>query len=140
MRTRFCLGLGAAVLVATTASAAAPIEGMWHTPVHNGIIEIAPCGVAECGRVVTSDKLKADPNMKDANNKDPSLRDRPIHGLTLLNGFAGGPKEYKGGTAYNPEDGATYHGSLTLIDPNTLKVTGCIIFPLCRTQTWTRVN
>lgn len=140
MHSGFALGLVAALSVAGLAHAASPIDGRWQTPVKNGVIEIAPCGDALCGRVVTSDVIKADPGMKDVNNKDAALRDRPIKGLLTLKGFTGGPKEWKGGTAYNPDDGGTYKGSLTLVDANTLKVTGCIVFPLCKTQTWTRAN
>jgi uncharacterized protein (DUF2147 family) len=140
MRSGFWFALTAIVSVAGAAQAASPIDGRWQTPVQAGVIEIAPCGEALCGRVITSDVIKADPGKKDINNKDVALRDRPIKGLLTLKGFTGGPKRWTGGTAYNPDDGGTYKGSLTLVDTNTLKVTGCIVFPLCKTQTWTRAN
>jgi uncharacterized protein (DUF2147 family) len=136
----FWFGLVSAVSVAGMAHAASPIEGRWLTPVQHGVIEITTCGDTICGHVVSSDTLKADPSLKDVHNKDAALRARPVKGLTMLAGFTGGPKEWKGGTAYNPDDGNTYKGSLTLADANTLKVTGCVVFPLCKTQTWTRAN
>ena len=37
-------------------------------------------------------------------------------------------------------DGRTYKGSMKLLNPNQLKLTGCIIAPLCKTQTWTRIR
>jgi uncharacterized protein (DUF2147 family) len=140
MRSGFWFGLIAAVSVAGAAHATSPIEGRWLTPVQHGVIEITACGETICGHVVSSDHIKSDPGLKDSHNKDAALRDRPVKGLTMLAGFTGGPKEWKGGTAYNPDDGNTYKGSLTLADPNTLKVTGCVVFPLCKTQTWTRAN
>jgi uncharacterized protein (DUF2147 family) len=136
----FWFGLASAVSVGGVAHAASPIEGRWLTPVQHGVIEITTCGDTICGHVVSSDTLKADPSLKDVHNKDAALRARPVKGLTMLAGFTGGPKEWKGGTAYNPDDGNTYKGSLTLADANTLKVTGCVVFPLCKTQTWTRAN
>jgi uncharacterized protein (DUF2147 family) len=136
----FWFGLATAASVAGMAHAASPIEGRWLTPVHHGVIEITSCGDTICGRVVSSDSIKADPSLKDLHNKDAALRTRPVKGMTMLAGFTGGPKEWKGGTAYNPDDGNTYKGSLTLADANTLKVTGCVVFPLCKTQTWTRAN
>lgn len=140
MRRRVLFGLIAAVSGAGAAHAASPIEGRWLTPVQHGLIEITSCGETICGRVVSSDRIKADPSLKDSENKDVTLRGRPIKGLTMLAGFTGGPTEWKGGTAYNPDDGHTYKGTLTLAGPNTLKVTGCVVFPLCKTQTWTRAN
>jgi uncharacterized protein (DUF2147 family) len=140
MRKGFWFGLASAVSVGGVAHAASPIEGRWLTPVQHGVVEITACGEAICGRVLSSDTLKADPALKDIHNKDAALRTRSVKGMTMLAGFTGGPKEWKGGTAYNPDDGNTYKGSLTLADANTLKVTGCVVFPLCKTQTWTRAN
>ncbi len=130
----------ALALMATPALAAAPIEGMWNTPVEHGVIEIYKCGEAFCGHVVNSDIIKANPNQTDERNHDSSLRSRPLKGLVILNGFTGGPKEWKGGSVYNPEDGGTYHGSIVVEDADTLKLTGCIIVPLCKTQVWHRAK
>jgi len=58
----------------------------------------------------------------------------------FLTGFSGGPKVWKGGKIYNPEDGNTYQGTITLVDDNTLNLRGCVIFPLCKTQTWSRLK
>ncbi len=58
----------------------------------------------------------------------------------MLFGLTGGPKDWTGGTVYNPEDGNSYKASLTLVDANTVKITGCLVTPLCRSQTWVRAN
>jgi uncharacterized protein (DUF2147 family) len=135
----------AGVLAASTSAAAARAaavgpEGLWNTPEHHGVVEVYDCGPGICARIVTSDNLKRDPTEKDVKNKDPALRDRPVKGLTVISDFKGGPSEWKDGHAYDPDDGGTYHGSMKLVTPDTIRLTGCIVFPLCRTDTWTRVH
>jgi uncharacterized protein (DUF2147 family) len=134
--------LGAALLVSISAAraAAAGPEGFWATPEHHGVVEVYDCGAAICARIVTSDNLRRDPTEKDLKNKDPALRDRPLKGLTVMTDFKGGPEEWKDGRAYDPDDGGTYHGSMKLVAPDVIRLKGCIVFPLCRTDTWTRVH
>jgi len=132
---------GLAILgLAGAAQAAEGPEGLWNTPVHHGVVEVYDCGDAICAKIVTSDTLKRDPAEKDVKNKDPALRDRPLKGLTVMSNFKGGPTEWTDGRAYNPADGGDYRGSMKLMDPDTIRLTGCIIFPLCQSQTWTRVH
>jgi uncharacterized protein (DUF2147 family) len=130
----------AALASATAAQAASPAEGLWKTPTRGGEVRIAECGAALCGTLVTSDNIKANPALADDKNKDASLRGRLLKDLPMLQGFTGGPAEWKGGTVYNPEDGGTYKGTIKLTGADTLKLTGCIVFPLCKTQTWTRIR
>ncbi len=122
------------------AAAASPIAGVWRTASGDALIEVYDCGDKVCGRIKESDKLKANPNLTDDRNPDPALRGRPGKGMQMMQGFAGGPVEWKGGKIYNPEDGKTYSGSLRLASPDVLKLSGCILYPLCRTQTWTRAR
>lgn len=137
---RAILAAAVAALIATPALAEAPIEGLWNTPEHGGQVRIFGCGDSFCGKVVSSDRFASNPNLTDEKNKDAALRNRPLKGLQILSGFSGGPSEWKGGSVYNPEDGGTYHGTIKLADPDTLKLTGCIIVPLCKTQTWHRAK
>ena len=125
---------------AAPAFAASPAEGLWLTPTHNGQVQISQCGQALCGKLLTSDRIKADPNLKDVENKDAAQRGRLLKDLPLLQGFTGGPSQWKGGSVYNPEDGGTYKGTIKMLNPDQLKLTGCIVFPLCKTQTWNRVK
>ena len=130
-----------ALLAVAPAYAASPAEGLWRSPTHNGEILISTCDQgALCGKLVTSDRIKADPNIADVLNKDASLRPRLLKDMPMLNGFTGGPTEWKGGSVYNPDDGGTYKGSIKQVDANTLKLTGCIVWPLCKTETWVRIR
>lgn len=114
--------------------------GRWKTETRNAIVEIQRCGASICGRVLTSDALRADPNFKDKNNRDPALRNRPVRGMQILSGFAQSGKSWTGGTIYNAEDGKTYAASITLANANQLNLRGCVLKFFCKTQTWTRVR
>ena len=128
------------VIVATSANAASPADGLWLTPEKHGVVEVYDCGQAICARIVTSDPLKVNPQEKDVRNKDAALRSRPMKGLVVISGMTGGPAVWKGGHAYNPDDGRIYTGSLHLVNPDTLSMTGCVVFPLCRSERWKRAN
>jgi uncharacterized protein (DUF2147 family) len=144
--TRPLLALSVLLLLAagapspTTAAGAASPVGLWRTGDNHGLVEVYACGGAICGRILSSDEIKGDPTLKDVNNREPALRNRPLKGLVFMTGFAGGPPRWSGGALYRPSNGGTYHGSIELTDANTLKLKGCIIAPLCASQTWTRVR
>jgi len=129
------------VLLAGASGAAADgYVGRWKTPGNGGIVEISRCGGSLCGRLLTSDRLKREPDLRDARNKDASLRERRIQGVTLLSGFTAGAAGWTNGRVYNPEDGGTYRASLTLKGPGVLEVKGCLTDFLCKTQRWTRLS
>ncbi|MFG1212288.1 DUF2147 domain-containing protein [Xanthobacter flavus] len=144
MRTTLTAALAAACLLATstlvTPAFAADPTGLWLTPTRSGQVEISKCGNGLCGRLVSSEGLKADPALKDVNNSNANLRGRALKGLTILTGFSGGPQEWTGGSIYNAEDGKTYSGTITMDGDNTLKLRGCVVVPLCKTQVWTRLR
>ncbi|MCG5233672.1 DUF2147 domain-containing protein [Xanthobacter oligotrophicus] len=139
MRLRLFAGIAIAGLFCAPALAADPV-GLWQTPSRGGQVEISKCGASLCGRLVSSEGIKADPALKDVNNANAALRSRPVKGVTILTGFSGGPKEWSGGSIYNAEDGKTYSGSITLDGDDTLKLRGCVVAPLCKTQVWTRLR
>jgi uncharacterized protein (DUF2147 family) len=93
-----------------------------------------------CGTLMTSNAIKASPSAKDVENKEEGLRSRPLRGLTMLSGFSGGPDKWRDGKLYNPADGKTYSGTMTLVSGDQLELQGCVIRPLCRTSTWTRIR
>ena len=132
------LALSAAVAAVATPAFASDITGRWLTP-SKGEVEIYRCGAALCGRLLGSPRLAREPHLTDALNKDAAKRGRKIKGMTLLEGFSGGPSEFRGGRLYNPEDGNTYTGTITVVDGDTLKLKGCVVAPLCKTQVWKRM-
>ncbi len=132
--------LFALALAATSPSPAPSVFGVWKTPVDAGVIRIAPCGARLCGAVVSSARLRVAPDQKDVRNRDPALRGRAIRGLTILEATAQGPGRWGAGWIYNPDDGGTYKASIEMVSPDRLHLKGCIVAPLCRTQTWTRAR
>lgn len=134
------LAAAALVFAIATPAMAADIVGRWRTPGNGGEVELYKCGAAICGKLISSAHLVKEPGALDSKNKDGSLHGRKLKGLTFLTGFTGGPTEWKGGKVYNPEDGNTYAGTITATDENTLKLKGCVVAPLCKTQVWTRIR
>ncbi len=131
----------ATMLAAAAMGPAAPgVAGRWMTETRHGVVEITPCGASICGRLIDSDNIRADPQRRDIHNQDPAQRQRPLKGLMMLQGFHGAASQWDGGSVYNPDDGGTYHGTLTIVDATTLKVRGCIVWPLCKSQVWKRVS
>jgi len=134
----------AAVLTAAAALAAPAFAGdptgLWQTPTNGGQVRITRCGQALCGTLVTSNTIRANPGVLDEHNSDQSLRGRTLRNLPMLRGFTGGPTEWRNGSVYNPADGRTYRGTITMDGDNTLRLRGCVVAPLCRTQTWTRIQ
>lgn len=132
--------IGVSLLAAAAAVSPDSAIGRWRTETRNGIVEVERCGASICGRLMSSDGLRTNPNMLDINNKDVGLRGRRLMNLQVLGGFTRGDGEWSGGTIYNGEDGGTYKATVTPIDADHLKVKGCIIWPLCKSQTWTRIR
>lgn len=131
----------AAFLLCSGASAAAsapdstpstPI-GVWLFQNNRFAIEINPCGDKLCGKVSW---LKAPLDAQglprsDSMNTDPTLRSRPVMGLTILNGLhrlADGT--WEGGEIYNPDDGAHYEASMSMNNDGTLRVCAYLGIPM----------
>lgn len=128
------------LLLLAPAPVADSVVGRWKTETRGGVVEIQRCGKSVCGRLLTSEHLRTNPDLRDANNKDAALRARPLRNLQILSGFSWNAGAWDGGKIYNAEDGRTYSAKITVSDLNTLKLRGCVFVPLCKTQTWTRVR
>jgi uncharacterized protein (DUF2147 family) len=127
------------------------IVGAWNTQEHDAVIEIFRCGEKYCGRIKwlrEPNYTAADNNGKeglpkaDDNNPAQELRDRPLVGLEMMFDFTyTGKNIWKEGRIYNPENGKTYHGIITLVSPNTLHLRGFFLVSLLgRTTEWTRAD
>lgn len=141
-RNSAILALAAGLGLAAPAHAANPdsVIGTWRTPSKNGTVEISSCGASICGRLINSENITKNPDLRDVNNKDEAKRSRKLKGLQIIGGFERDGSKWESGTIYNPEDGGTYKATITQTGPDSLKLKGCIVWPLCKTQTWTRIK
>ena len=131
-----------ALLVASTAAAAAGPEGVWATPNDQARVRIQSCAEGLCGDIVwLRDPFDEQGRPKrDRHNEDEAQRERPILGLPMLRGFrAAGPERWGNGRIYNPEDGRTYRAELHLGAADLLSVSGCVLI-FCKAQDWRRVD
>lgn len=134
------MAVAAVLVLSATAARASEVTGQWRTPIDQGVVRIEPCGADICARSVSSARLAAHPDQTDARNRDPALRGRLIRGLLLFRLRPTGEGQWGDGLIYNPNDGGSYQGTVRLDAPGRLKVTGCVVAPLCRTQTWVRLD
>ena len=84
-------------------------------------IGIQPCGGALCGAVVWS-------------------KEGGELGTQILRSMKPAGQNKWEGTIFDPSSGRTYQSSITLQNPNTLRVEGCVLGFLCGGQTWTRAR
>jgi uncharacterized protein (DUF2147 family) len=136
--------LGAIALAVPDASAAATPVGLWYAEGGAARVAIEPCGNELCGRVVwLRSPLDEDGcALRDRHNHDPTLRDRFIIGLQILDGLRSRPDtSWDGGTIYDPASGNRYTCNLTLEGDDRLRLRGYVGIPLLgRTTTWIRVG
>ncbi len=132
-------GALALLCLSATNAWAADATGLWRTQTA-GEVEIYHCGAALCGKLVNSPRLRADPALKDFRNKDAALRGRSLKGMVMIQGLHGGPTSWSDGQLYNPEDGNTYSGALTLLPNGQVQLKGCALMVLCKTQVWNRIR
>jgi uncharacterized protein (DUF2147 family) len=122
---------------ATVYAQPASIAGRWTTQSKDAIIEIAPCGVNMCGRIIRF--LVPPPNgndQKDVNNSNPKLRERKLLGMPVLQSLSPQGKEWKG-TIYDPRSGKSYRSVVFLTKKGTLSVKGCL-GPICSGESWSK--
>ncbi|HET7192410.1 MAG TPA: DUF2147 domain-containing protein [Pseudolabrys sp.] len=129
----FCL---AGLVFAQPASISPPDPtGEWLVAKRIARIKIVDCS----GRLWGVVSWEAQPGT-DTKNPDPNLRSRPTLGMPILLGMTPSHANQWEGQIYNSEDGNTYSASITLSDPNTLRVQGCVLGFLCGGENWTRVE
>ena len=138
------------LLTSTTAFGAGPsdILGIWKTEMGESKVEIFRCGEKICGKIVWLKNPKyIDSNdgqvgtpIIDRKNPDPTLRNRPLIGLKIMDGFTKqGDNTWGKGTCYDPKSGNAYRGKIHLPSPDRLELRGYIGIPLFgRTSVWTR--
>lgn len=139
MKCKILAACAVFLCVASGALAEVPadrVAGVWLVQSKDGKFEIRRCGESLCGKLIDGSKI----TMRDKNNKNPDLRERPLKGLLMMQGYklSKDGARWVDGQIYNPEDGNSYRSILEAGADDVLKVKGCL-GPFCQTQTWTRV-
>ncbi|MGA3002006.1 MAG: DUF2147 domain-containing protein [Acetobacteraceae bacterium] len=129
--TIFALGLIASAALATRTPS--PV-GAWSTANGHGVIEIARCGDALCGRIVGVERRPGDPIPTDVYGRSQC-------GLTIITNEKLDTDGTWLGEVTDPRDGGTYRAKLWLDEAGDLNLRGFIGIPqLGATQTWHRFN
>ncbi len=126
-------------------AASADPTGYWMKPdaERESKIQVFKCGTSKtqlCAKIIW---LK-EPNdsrgkpLHDIRNEDPSMRDRPIVGLTIFTALSPSAPSTWTGSIYNPEDGHTYSATLTLVSRRQILLRGCKAWLLCGEKQWLR--
>ncbi|MGA9603478.1 MAG: DUF2147 domain-containing protein [Methyloceanibacter sp.] len=139
----------AAMIVPCSQSHAATADptGYWYKPdaERESKIQVFKCGSGKsqlCAKIIwlkdpTDSKGKA---LHDIRNEDPSMRDRPIVGLTIFAGLMPSAPATWTGKIYNPEDGHTYAATLTMMSRTQITLRGCKAWLLCGEKQWLRTS
>lgn len=111
------IGLASFAVPGTAVSAVFSPAGAWLIGGTGAAVQIFDCNGRLCGQIawlrVARDNLGR--LSRDGNNPNPAFRQRPLCGLTVLQGLKpAGPDRWNGGSLYNPDDGKTYSVSAEL--------------------------
>ncbi|MDB5616128.1 DUF2147 domain-containing protein [Tardiphaga sp.] len=140
-RSLACWGLVlTAGFVAVGVSPAFAMDPTGDWQVEDGVANIR---VAECnGSMWGAVSWEKTPGGVDKNNPDVSKRTRPTLGMATLIDMKKKPKvEEWNGKVYDARDsGKLYSASIRPKGPDELEIEGCLVWPLCGSQTWTRVG
>ena len=123
----------ATVLIIGGAQAAPAPVGRWLTEDRGGVIEIAPCGEALCGRIVgMTEPVRPDGSVQT------DIKGRPKCGLTILQRATQTKPGQWSGHITNPDDGTDWGCELSVDAAGRLHLRGYLLVPLLgETQTWT---
>ena len=137
------------IMATAYATEADDILGVWNNQEKDAKIEIQKCGDKYCGKIVwlkvpnypegSVEGIPGTPKV-DRNNPDKALRKLPIIGLQIVHDFSyAGENNWTDGRVYDPKNGRTYSGKLTLVSPTQLNLRGFIGISLIgRTAVWTK--
>jgi uncharacterized protein (DUF2147 family) len=120
-----------AALAIAAASSSDGIEGHWLHPERTVIVRLAPCGEAMCGTVTwASDQAK-----RSARKGVDDLV-----GARLLTNFKQRSNGDWRGSIFVPDLNIRASGKIRALDANRLKVSGCVLGVVCKSQVWTRTD
>jgi Uncharacterized protein conserved in bacteria len=132
-----------ALAVTSGTALAADPQGVWLTQDKDAVLTIAACNGLLCGRVIWLESA-TEPNGSlrlDQYNPDPEKQGQGVCGLVVINDLRPSGQDTWEGSVYDPRDGKTYSGSVTVLSDDSLSVRAYIALPIFgRNETWTRVS
>ena len=151
MKTSLTLLFIAVVAVLPCLGAADDVVGVWYNQEKDAKIQIERCGDKYCGKVVWLKEPNYPPGSKegtpgtpklDNNNPDPALKKTPRLGLEIMHDFQfAGDNVWKDGKVYDPKNGKTYSGKITMVSPTELDLRGFVgVSIFGRTAKWTKAD
>jgi uncharacterized protein (DUF2147 family) len=123
------LAIGMIVSSASASPAPSPL-GTWSTANGHGVVAIAPCGDAFCGKIVGIDRKLAEPMPMDVHGHSQCV-------LTIITNQRRKADGTWLGEITDPPDGSTYQATFRLVEDGNLHLRGFIGIPLLgATQIW----
>ena len=123
------LTMGPSMLSASATPTTSP-AGTWLTANGHGVIAIAQCGDALCGRIVGIDREPTEPMPTDVHGRSQC-------GLTIITNERPTGDGTWLGEITDPRDGSTYQAKLWLDEDGNLRLRGFIGIPMLgSTQIW----
>jgi uncharacterized protein (DUF2147 family) len=116
-----CAGLLMLVINGRPASSEVP-DGTWLFA-NRVAVEVFDCSGLVCGRIVWLVRPRTPDGQPDVDrlNPDPTLRQRPLCGLTIIWGLQpDGAGQWSSGSLYDPQDGVTYDVTAERIAPDRI--------------------
>ncbi len=137
MVSLYTLGLAFVAACASPAQAgrADQAVGIWLTKAGSNV-KFYRCGTKLCGKIIK----RKNPGELDSKNSNAKLRGRKILGINLLYDLKKDTPDRWAGKLYNPEDGKTYAGFVTVLSAGNVRMEGCIARIFCKKQIWSRVR
>jgi uncharacterized protein (DUF2147 family) len=125
MKTVYAVLAAAGIALTASPALAQGAVGTWLRDNGESRVRVAPCGEALCGTVVWL--------------KNPAESKSKVGQRVFFDMKPNGTNAWAG-QAFNPEDGKTYSGKMS-VSGNTLTTAGCVAGGLiCRSVTWSRAN
>lgn len=136
------------VLAAASSAASRPVSpgdprGVWMTEDERAALTISECGDRLCGRIVWLESMRGPSGTlrRDEENPDPAKRSEQICGLVVITDLERSGTDTWEGSVYNPQDGKTYSGRITVLSDTALQVRAYVGLPFFgRSQIWTRAD
>jgi uncharacterized protein (DUF2147 family) len=133
----FAVLFGSVLLGHADARAQGPsMDRLWTNPQRSVQVRAHRCGPAGatmCGTVVwANEKARGDARRGGTD---------PLVGAQLFRNFTPEGKSVWRGQVFVPDINKSFSGTVTLVDPRTLRAQGCLIGRIgCKSQTWTMVD